>query len=887
MVDAIPLLKEEFPSCVRVSLDMSLLEWLENLNRLASPDPLGKADNSLSEADFTRLKNPDVFLTGDPIPSFLSKFRTFGDFRGWVAAYKKGELCSNQCENEIPPKLFSESARMDVCLPFVPPPRLVTMPAPLAGGRFLQGPDAFSLPPALRGQVSYPQEGRSPRGPAESLLYEIYREEYTRELAGRRTTDPPYLVDSSLLSKTISAARGATTEGMSHGVDLVFAVDNSGSMEIGSDFVLSQVRVTVNRLLLEGAPLVRVGLVFFSDGNDASVVLPLTPMDRATLKELPSEIAEEMNFSGGTEPVGLGAKTGLDLLRDSPGERARVLVVITDEDGLRDDEKYRVTVAEAGKEAEGLGISMVLFSAPLAMGEVRRHRLGYETSTSILEKRVLMPFKRLGSRAELVDVVRAANVGDDLSLSLRAVEELLRRGEKSEAIAAARRIASLTPKEGDPSQSDAIVRAASLLDREGDAAGRDLLRHAASLGSSPTQRQRAAEALADLDPAEGARMRLALTADRLSSLPGNISRGNGLTVDLAQFAHVVSSPEELALLLRFVEEARRRISDAGQRHSFVEFSAAYAGTHGVPKLLADREILLAQRERGLQWEGGEPFLFSPDFAVSERTVHYFVDISREEGERRLQDLALESDREEAWLYADYETDGVCYSRWFEVGTFADRSSVMISGSPLRELLTDPRVKIEAVTAYHIHTLGERADTLTAKLLSPEDVESSIGILNLLHLSGKVGEADCRVITPHGRYTLTLREMKKEGAHEAERAYALWLDQNKGRLRFEQDVLVGVAATSLLDVTYDFHSPLLAEIQERFRALWKRIDERDESDSRADIWRFWVGLAGEAIALDQALDEARNGGVSSRILAPYKALTVEVRRQAGPLWGLNR
>lgn len=141
----------------------------------------------------------------------------------------------------------------------------------------------------------------------------------------------PWLRGAVLLLIVVSLARpqsGATIESVStHGVDIVIALDTSGSMR-AEDFRpknrLEVARRTVESFI-DGREQDRIGLVVFA--ALAVTRCPLT-LDHAMLKELLQQVDFAAREQDGTA-LGMGLATAVNRLRESEA-RSKVVVLVTD-----------------------------------------------------------------------------------------------------------------------------------------------------------------------------------------------------------------------------------------------------------------------------------------------------------------------------------------------------------------------------------------------------------------------------------------------------------------------------------------------------------------------------------------------------------------------------
>lgn len=120
-------------------------------------------------------------------------------------------------------------------------------------------------------------------------------------------------------------------------IDIIFAIDNSGSMEPGAALVKDTVADIVGALKRIGADGVRVGVITFNNPDSIITIMPLTEMDDKGIRKL-HDIIAGIRFEGGLEPVGKATLRAIEALKDSKGNSCQVMV-ITDYDGLNDDNR--------------------------------------------------------------------------------------------------------------------------------------------------------------------------------------------------------------------------------------------------------------------------------------------------------------------------------------------------------------------------------------------------------------------------------------------------------------------------------------------------------------------------------------------------------------------
>ncbi|MBI2092184.1 MAG: VWA domain-containing protein, partial [Deltaproteobacteria bacterium] len=135
-------------------------------------------------------------------------------------------------------------------------------------------------------------------------------------------------------------------------IDIIFAIDNSVSMEPGAALVRNTVADIIGALKRGGAEAVRVGVITFNNPGSIFTVMPLTAMDGKNLAKLYDAIGN-IRFDGGIEPVCDAALKAISELEGTKDSSCQVMVV-TDYDGIRTDNGvlYGEEVAKAASAAK-------------------------------------------------------------------------------------------------------------------------------------------------------------------------------------------------------------------------------------------------------------------------------------------------------------------------------------------------------------------------------------------------------------------------------------------------------------------------------------------------------------------------------------------------------
>ncbi len=348
----------QIPSCVEMEDGRSLRGWIADLNQKAA-EIEGSSDDSFSEAEFDYARTQ----------SWGAQLNRFGDFatlRDRIDSYVRQERFSVRCQEKwceerggtFIPGTEKGSWRC-VEPPKNPPPRPPKK----------KGPKGPPKPPVTGPQLP-PPEGAA-------LGSDAWWNPETPKIAAQHLTETPpvaipnpkpedYAINHSI-SGTISsqsvtfsgrlfanklinvALRQTRGRGGIKGktIDVVFAIDHSGSMEMAASTLAGSVHRVISGLKSRGAKEVRFGLVTFSDTNNVEIAMPLTPMTDESIDTLLG-LVDSLVFDGGTEPVGKAAAKALGLLGpvDDPDQYARQVIVITDMDGLRDNGALPTRVAD-------------------------------------------------------------------------------------------------------------------------------------------------------------------------------------------------------------------------------------------------------------------------------------------------------------------------------------------------------------------------------------------------------------------------------------------------------------------------------------------------------------------------------------------------------------
>jgi len=134
-------------------------------------------------------------------------------------------------------------------------------------------------------------------------------------------------------------------------------------------------------------------------------------------------------------------------------------------------------------------------------------------------------------------------------------------------------------------------------------------------------------------------------------------------------------------------------------------------------------------------------------------LHYCVEESREEGEKKLRNLVKSASVEEAWMYIEGENGGKHIAMWCENGK---------KESPWYGQMIVPFHILKSfdkayVSFYHIHPDDGRLESCSPSLTD------FIGFFQIQHALNNLGidDIDCRIATPIGIYKVKLPKFNRE------------------------------------------------------------------------------------------------------------------------------
>jgi hypothetical protein len=135
-------------------------------------------------------------------------------------------------------------------------------------------------------------------------------------------------------------------------------------------------------------------------------------------------------------------------------------------------------------------------------------------------------------------------------------------------------------------------------------------------------------------------------------------------------------------------------------------------------------------------------------------LHYCVEESREEGEKKLRDLAKSASVEEAWMYIEGEKGGKHIAMWCENG----KNESPWHGQAIVPFYILKSFDKAYVSFYHIHPDDDRLESCSPSLT---DFIGFFQIQHALNNLKSIEDADFRIITPIGIYKIKLPEFNRE------------------------------------------------------------------------------------------------------------------------------
>jgi len=157
---------------------------------------------------------------------------------------------------------------------------------------------------------------------------------------------------------------------------------------------------------------------------------------------------------------------------------------------------------------------------------------------------------------------------------------------------------------------------------------------------------------------------------------------------------------------------------------------------------------------GVQFAHKKSDEFGSNFTNS---PHYYIEASREEGERAIAELTRNAGtKEEAWFFVRYRDAEGLHERWFEVGTAESNLEVTYDDAVLKALESDANVTVLASTIYHDHPLQNGTSYYEPPSIADAkdkgDIPSAKKFLQE-HPPTPARESDYRVIVGNGVYVV--------------------------------------------------------------------------------------------------------------------------------------
>ncbi len=354
----------QIPDCVTHHEGNSLKSWLVYLNQKVNEEQgVPSSDSSFTQDDFN-------YARTRPWGSELNHVPNFSVFNNRISAYIEQQLQTDECKRANCKGLFIERPEKgSICVEEPPPPPKPPRKAPAR--KLPKKPVEPKKPPVL--DISKLKLPEKPWWSQEALAPLPYPNREPMQLA--HITPDRFKMPSALpglieqindpdgtIKKfvgTILGAAQASGKGINGNVvDVVFAIDHSESMEPVKSLVVQSVDQLIEELKRRGATKIRFGLVLFNDRDRDKTrisVMPLMEMNQTNRAALLHKL-NNLKFRGGLEPVGLATQTALSLLEDKG--HSRQVIVLTDADGLNDDNKYSHTFKDAKAQSQGVAVNV-------------------------------------------------------------------------------------------------------------------------------------------------------------------------------------------------------------------------------------------------------------------------------------------------------------------------------------------------------------------------------------------------------------------------------------------------------------------------------------------------------------------------------------------------
>lgn len=561
-------------------------------------------------------------------------------------------------------------------------------------------------------------------------------------------------------------------------IEIVFALDISESMAPGAGLVVNTIAEIV-KTLTAGGRGVKAGLVVFRDSH-VRVQLPLTRINKDGMTQLINSIGS-IEFAPGYAPVGEAVLESFDLF-SGKSDVTRSVMVLTDSDGLSEDRAQRPIFDHMKGAGNAKGITVGLQLLPDSYVAFVPHQV----------VAAFQIFKLTGGTSALAELAKNKNHHEQFRLE--AVKALAGMNDPRGIEALIELVKSGRGMkiwwEADDTLKETLI--ASILTP-------------LNLRTNNLTYHVIARTLMDIYRKEG--------ADVLRAM-------HRLSPDATEFWQVKQTlPVARTLVLRAKDDAiRDKILDI--------LAKDLAAGRPWKAVAAQAKFLLDHQEDLVVGIAGREYRHVSDFAVNESGLHYYVNMERASGERRLAELALTAAKEESWIYLHYVKDGREYRQFFENGIMEEEGRVVSKYDVLAYFLRNDAIQIKGVTMYHIHPRA--GDPEGAALpSSPADLNCALSSAGWARDMGYLGPIDSRAVTSTGTNILAAThpvEMRAdrgrgENAQAAANDYRSWLDSRDNTAPFmEADAVEGLRASGRVEAAYQYHWPQFMEVESAYKNL---------------------------------------------------------------------
>ncbi len=211
-------------------------------------------------------------------------------------------------------------------------------------------------------------------------------------------------------------------------LEIVFALDNSGSMESAAALVIQSIGKILSELKHHGAKSINASVVIFNHKDNIRTYMPMHILKDDSIVSFLLSLTN-IPFWGGEEPVGEAVYESFKLFSKDVAVNKSVFV-LTDDDGLRDDRLAMPIYDDAKKEGEKQGVAVEL---ELCNGKVflPLHMIALDQILHILfDVKNLEEMSRLNNPKAIAMLISIAeNDNYDGYSRLRAAEFLLEKNK--------------------------------------------------------------------------------------------------------------------------------------------------------------------------------------------------------------------------------------------------------------------------------------------------------------------------------------------------------------------------------------------------------------------------------------------------------------------------